>query len=281
MAGQKVHSLGAHVAVRADPDPSGGGLAAPAYSDQTEDSDVIYTDIIFPECIAYGSTGVPRYMTDKVEVYSGAEQRNARWEFPKHEYAVKLENIPADEISEIMRIWHVCSGDHAAFLFMDPLDHTTNISDTVLAGDEVTPFDQVVGTAIGGQATYQLFKFYDKASRSKRRRIKYPKLDTLRVAVGGVEVFNFDYDYDTGLLTFNQAIGSQTATVAISGGVFTGFTVGSLQVGDLSTSPGLLSVGRTDRRAATPCVLRRSSGASRSKNTTAQPTLYRTMHHSR
>src|SRR6056297_782685 len=171
MAGQKVYSFGANVAVRADPDPVSGGIASSAYVDQSEDGDVIYTDIIFPECISDGSTGLPRYLTDKVEVYSGAEQRQTRWDYPKHEYSIVLENLPADEVAEIMNIWHVCSGDQAAFLFMDPLDNTSLSNANTIAGTVVTPTDQVIGDADGSSGEYMLFKVYEQASRSKSRRI--------------------------------------------------------------------------------------------------------------
>jgi uncharacterized protein (TIGR02217 family) len=193
---------------------------------------MIYTDLIFPECISYGSKGGPTYQTDKVEVYSGAEQRQQRWAFPKHEYSIKMENLPPAEISEIMNIWHVCSGDFASFLFLDPMDHTSSFDEEGFTNTEVTATDQAVSTATGGRSSYELSKFYSWESRTKRRYIKYPKLDTLAVAVDGYPITSWTYSYVTGLLTFNAAVNT-SATISCTSGVFDGFTDGQLAVGDL------------------------------------------------
>lgn len=231
-----VHNVAFTLAVRADRHPKTGTGPAPAgYLEDVEEGELIYTDVFFPACIAYGSTGLPRYMTDKVEVYSGAEQRQSRWAYPKHEYSIKLENLPADEISEIMRLWHICSGDHAAFLFMDPLDHTSSIDDVILSASDVTDTDQVVATATGGREEYELYKYYPgDGSRTKQRRIKYPKLDTLIVAVDGYRHSTWNYSYATGVLTFTTPVGGYTENTDMSNNVL-GALSGSpdIQVGDL------------------------------------------------
>jgi uncharacterized protein (TIGR02217 family) len=199
-----------------------------------EDSSMIYTDVIFPECITYGSTGVPRYVTDKIEVASGAEQRNQRWVYPKHKYNVVLENAPASDVANVMNIWHVCAGSYIGFLFLDPMDHTSrNIDGVVLSGEDVTPLDQFVAVAVGNQSQYPLYKYYRHGVRERRRRILYPKEGTLQVAIDGFECANWTYSYADNLITFLQPYNLTQSRSRTAGGVITGGSIAGLQVGDL------------------------------------------------
>lgn len=224
--------LGATILIRADRAADGTARSVGA-TENAEDSVMIYYDLIFPECITYGSTGSPRYMTDKTEVASGSEARNARWEYPKHEYTILLENLPAPEVSEVMNLWHVCSGPHAGFLFLDPMDHTSANTTDALSGTTVSPTDQLVGTAVGSISDYAIYKYYQSGAREKRRRILYPQEGSLRIAVDGFECFNWTYSNSTNMLTFTLALGSTTDTLTKTGEVITGHDWSSLQVGDL------------------------------------------------
>ena len=185
----------------------GTQVAYRVYAD--EDDDVVYYDIIFPECISYGSTGVPRYLTDKAEVLSGDEQRNSRYRYPRHEYSINMENLPQAEIAEVMNLWHIVKGDMNAFLFLDPLDHTSGNTETNLSPTEVTPLDQICEEIAPGE--FHLLKTYTKGARQQSRRIKYPKEATLRVAVDGTEAFNWTYNMDTGVLSFTASLSAGTA----------------------------------------------------------------------
>lgn len=127
-SGMALQSIAAQVCFRADQDPVTGGYANPATMN-IEDEDMIFTDVIFPPCITYGSTGVPKYLTDKAEVLSGNEQRETRYQYPRHEYAINMENLPANEAAEVLNIWHICSGDFAGFLFST---HRTTLRTTLL-----------------------------------------------------------------------------------------------------------------------------------------------------
>lgn len=227
-----LRSLNAQIMYRADADGQ-ANLVRPANTDAMEDTDVIYTDLIFPECISYGSTGVPIYLTDKVEVLSGAEQRNTRSRYPRHEYSIRMENLPADEIANVMNLWHVCSGDFAAFLFLDPLDHTSAWSETQISGTEVSATDQYIGIVGAPTDGYELKKTYEKGSRAKERRIRYPKLDTLVVAIDGTEVSNWTYSYSEQLLRFSYNVSAVNTTVDKVDGVITGSGMGAFNPGEL------------------------------------------------
>lgn len=213
LGGFELHTVGVQVSFRASRSHD-GGYVHPSLLEDIEEEDMIYSDIIFPECISYGSTGVPRYLTDKAEVLSGNEQRQTRYEYPRHEYSINMENVPAPEIAEIMNIWHVVSGDYAGFLFLDPLDHTSGNTETNFSATEVTPTDQEIASASGDITEYPLYKFYEKGSRRKRRRIKYPKVDTMRVAVNGVETTRWEWDNNTFKLRFTSILSAGTVATA-------------------------------------------------------------------
>lgn len=198
-----------------------------------EEGDMIYTDIIFPECISYGSTGSAVYVTDKIEVESGREQRNQRRKYPKHEYFINMENLPADEVSQVMNIWHVCTGDFAAFLFLDPMDHTSDNTSAALSGGEVSATDQSLGVIQAGVSGYELYKTYSAGSRTQTRRIRFPKEGTLVVAIDGDEYTRWEYDYDAGLLIFTLPLPSLTATLSKSGEIISGADFSALAPGDL------------------------------------------------
>jgi uncharacterized protein (TIGR02217 family) len=229
----KVMDVMGQVSFRADHSPSGERYSNAA-TPNLEESDMIYSDLIFPECISYGSGGVPTYQTEKVEVESGNEQRNTRREYPRHEYSIQMTNLPADEIAAVMNLWHVCSGDFAGFLFMDPMDHTSHdVEGLYISGSDVAPIDQLVATAVGSRATYPLYKYYKSGAREKRRRILYVKDGTLRIAVDGYELLSYEYSNTTNLLQFTLPFSSRTANLTKTGDVITGQNWSALSVGDL------------------------------------------------
>lgn len=227
-----VISMRVQVAVRANHRPTGGFYSIAA-TPGSEDNQVIYHDLIFPRCIAYGSTGSPKYVTEKVEVDSGAEQRNQRRAYPRHEFKIEMENVPANEIAEIMNLWHVCAGDHIAFLFLDPMDHTSANNTDSLTGTDVSMTDQFVAVAGGTQAEYPLFKYYTAGTHDMRRRIRYPDRDTLVVAVDGREITSWEYSYDDAVLRFKTPAAITAPMSRSAGGVISGADFSALQPGDL------------------------------------------------
>lgn len=247
----RVFSVGAYVAVRADTN------TPTALTINGEDTDMIYSDVIFPKCITYGSSGVPNYVTDKIEVSSGAEQRQQRWAYPKHKYAIQLKNMPATEFGEVLNIWHACSGEQIAFLFLDPFDHTSNNTLAGVTGTTVSATDQQIGIATGATAYYELYKVYSSGVRTKLRRIRYPDLTTLVLAIDGYTITNYTFSYATGKLLFGTAFGAKSITVdkatdAITAS--TGLPFVGLNVNDLVYLTGF--VATADNRPASGSPLR-------------------------
>jgi len=219
--------------VRVDSKPFGGFYTIEE-TPGSEERDVIYSDLVFPRCITYGSTGSPKYSTEKTEVDSGAEQRNQRRANVRHTYNISMENMNSEDISEIMNLWHVCAGDFIGFLFLDPMDHTSANTEDSLSGEQVAPTDQFVASAIGTQADYTLYKYYQSGLRQRKRRIRYPDLDTLRVAVNGFEIPTFEFPYNENVLRFTKPIPELTANLTRdTGGVITGADFSALEPGAL------------------------------------------------
>lgn len=230
----QLYSGGMQVSFTAQPNTTNDGWISPAYLPNGEDDDMIYTDLVFPECVTYGTTTSPVYLTNKVEVSSGDEQRQQRWEYPRHEYSVNMENMNAAEISAILNLWHVCSGPGIGFLFLDPMDHTSANDETVFSGSGITAVDQPLVPVEGSDSEYELYKIYTKGNRTKRRRILYPKLDTLIVASAGSIITNWSYSYETNRLTIVGApapvtlICNKVGNVITTSGSFGDFAPGTL-----------------------------------------------------
>ena len=185
----------------------------PSEEDWSDDL-TVYTDVIFPECVSYGSEFSPTYNTQKTEVLSGFEQRNSRRRYPKFKYSINIENFDAAELAEILRIFHICSGDAIGFLLLDPHDHTSLDGTKWIAETDITPTDQAVAV-VGGEgpsASYPLYKYYTEpaSGRTKQRRIRYPKVDTMRVSVDGFEVTNFEWLEGIKELQFTTTLGGRS-----------------------------------------------------------------------
>jgi uncharacterized protein (TIGR02217 family) len=247
----KVFGVGIDVMFRADRAPNGGRQSIAA-TEGTEDTDMVYTDLIFPECITYGSTGVPTYETYKSEVDSGAEQRQQRWKYPKHEYNIKMDNLPANEIAQVMRIWHVVSGDFAAFLFMDPLDNTSAESDAGMSLTNVTMLDQQIAVAVGAQASYPLYKYYTYGAYQKQRRIRYPDVSTLVLAVDGFQVFNWSYNMATCQIDFSLGRPATTNTFTKTGNNLITSNTAGFNVGDLVYITGFANTANNAPQSGAP-----------------------------
>jgi uncharacterized protein (TIGR02217 family) len=149
----------------------------------------VYSDIIFPECLSYGSEARPTYDTIKTEVASGDEQRFTRQLYVKNLYRINIQNMPAPEMQEIINIFHVCRGSLHSFMFKDFTDSTSKNYAGSVSGETISGLDQALGEDglfASGTTYYNLYKRYTYASRSVKRRIRYPVTGSLIVFVNGV-----------------------------------------------------------------------------------------------
>ena len=74
-----------------------------------------FLDIRFPKNISYGSAGGPGYSTSVIEVRSGAEKRNANWDYPRCEYDVSYGIRKQDDLESLIEMFHVAGGRAHSF----------------------------------------------------------------------------------------------------------------------------------------------------------------------
>lgn len=197
----------------------------------------VYTDIIFPECLTYGSESRPTYDTLKVEVASGAEQRFTRQLYPKYLYKINIENMPADEMQEILNIFHVTRGDLHAFMFKDFSDNTSANTAASISGSTIDGDDQPLGETGFYDNTithYNLYKTYSAGAQTVARRIRHPIVASLIVHVDGAP--NGNWAWDTALQQVHWPVTPPTNGQAISAG-FEFYVPVRFDIGEMGVEP--------------------------------------------
>jgi uncharacterized protein (TIGR02217 family) len=154
----------------------------------------------FPDDISYGSRGGPGWSTNVVETDSGAESRNQRWSYPRHEYDVAFGVNTLARLEALLMFFHVVAGKAIGFRFKDWLDFKS-----CLRAGTPSATDCAIGTGTGALATFQLVKIYTQGSYTRSRKILKPISGTLLVAVAGTtksEGTHYTVNYATGVITF-------------------------------------------------------------------------------
>lgn len=114
----------------------------------------------FPERIGYGARGGPALATDVVTVESGAEKRNARWSYPRHEWDVSHGVKTQADFDALRAHFLSVDGRLHGFRFKDFSDFAATVSTGFVTGLTST--------------TFQLVKRYISGAQSKTRRIRKP-----------------------------------------------------------------------------------------------------------
>lgn len=160
---------------------------------------------IFPTDISNGSVGGPMFSTFVQGSQSGHEQRIPAWPYGRHYYEVQYGIKKPDQAVVVLNFFHSMLGKTYGFRFYDPID---NRSCYVL--DEPASDDQtLIGSAVGGETTVQLFKSYDTAGQITNRPITKPITGTLLLEINSVlqtETTHYTVNYSTGLITFVTAL---------------------------------------------------------------------------
>lgn len=160
-----------------------------------------YDDLVFPPRLAYTSSGGPSFSTTVIGTASGRESRNRNWVAPLRKYNATKPAMTVSEYEELVRHFASAGGRHAGFPFEDPLDYSSHP-----LGLDPTSADQVIGVGDGVQTEFQLIKQYAFASQQYVRQIKKPRAGSVLIAVGGVDITEFDFSVDatTGIVSFNS-----------------------------------------------------------------------------
>ena len=159
-----------------------------------------FHEVLFPLDIALRSTGGPERKTEIVAVGSGREERNARWAHSRRRYDAGYGVKTFADLSAAVAFFEERRGRLYGFRWRDKLDNSSGV-----AGGNVTPLDQTIGTGDGAATAFQLTKTYGLSFAPYARAIVKPVSGSVRVAVAGVEVASgvaFTCDLTTGIVTF-------------------------------------------------------------------------------
>lgn len=165
----------------------------------------------FPDNVAYGTAGGPRFSTTIARVRSGREVRDAKWLYPLHEYdAASGIRVPAD-LEATRSHFYVAMGRASGWRFKDWVDYKSVAADAAVTHD-----DQDLGVGDGLEVDYQLIKTYSRGAFDFIRKITRPVTGTVRVSLDGVEqIGGWTVDVTTGIVTFAVA---PLGTVRVSAG---------------------------------------------------------------
>lgn len=156
----------------------------------------------FPLIISYSSEGGPEYLTEIVELFSGFEQRNARWEESKYAFNAASGVKTAADLYTLLQFFHVAGGKANGFRFKDWSDYKSCAPLNTIAASDQT----IVADATGGQTTAQLIKTYTQGSSTRVRTIQKPVSGTIVLNKNGSAfVSGWTCDTTTGIITFSGA----------------------------------------------------------------------------
>lgn len=160
---------------------------------------------IFPNDISFDSVGTTRFATEVVQVDSGHDQRNARWDEPLLEFDISYGVRTMDHLHDLLRFFRRMRGRTFSFLYKDYWDFTSSFANgkDARVPDAITSTDQVIGTGDGVLTSFQLTKEYGEGSDFATRVITKPKGGTTLIALDGTDALNFSVDLLTGIVTFN------------------------------------------------------------------------------
>jgi len=156
-----------------------------------------FLDTRFPINISYGSTGGPEYSTSVIELYSGLEQRNLRWTYPRHIYDAASGVTKMTDLEDLIAMFHIAQGRANSFRWKDWSDYKSSALDTAPAAT-----NQALGTGDGVEDEFQIIKTYTVGAYSKTRKITHPVSGTVLVAVNTVVTTAFTVNLTTGIITF-------------------------------------------------------------------------------
>lgn len=150
--------------------------------------------------MSFGWKGGGMFSTDKDQLRSGRERRNAGWSQPKRKISAPYQMLSDAAWRDIEEMHEVCMGMLHCFLFhVSRFDKATN--------DEF-------GIGDGTQTQFQLARFAQRGGLKFYRDVHAlfrpdgtggATAVVPVITVGGVPTTDFTVDYGTGVVTFNSA----------------------------------------------------------------------------
>lgn len=136
-----------------------------------------FIDNRFPTDISYGSTSVPTFSTNVVEIRSGYESRNQQWLNNRHYYDASYGVKTMDQLQSLISFFNEARGRLHGFRYKDWVDYT----------------DDGIGEVIDVGGTLYLGKVYG-TTNAYRRIISKPVNGTITCAGATI-------NYSTGVVT--------------------------------------------------------------------------------
>jgi uncharacterized protein (TIGR02217 family) len=163
-----------------------------------------FHDVLFPLGVSFGATGGPEHRNEIVSLTSGREKRNARFSRSRRHYDAGTGIRSLEDLHEVVAFFEARRGSLHAFRFRDPFDMKSCRPNEIPSAR-----DQALGLGDGQTLRFPLVKTYGEGEDAYRRPIFKPRLSSLRVDVGGVELpwnGDFEFDAETGEIVFSQQV---------------------------------------------------------------------------
>ena len=170
-----------------------------------------FHNVQFPTDISYGSSGGPGWKTSVIELSSGAEQRVAKWAYPRRKYDVSYGVRSYAQLSNLYEFYLARQGAANSFRYKDWFDYASSSPGTVAP----SAIDQQCVLANGNNASYTsgsgnspsifLQKKYTSGSNSHTRAIDLPVSGTITVSVNGSTAGVTFTDNGDGSIVVNSA----------------------------------------------------------------------------
>lgn len=145
------------------------------------------------DCVAYGTTGGPTWLTRRIGLKSGIIRRNPMRSRPSYRFHLLYKNLQPEHHEEVIDAFNASMGGVHSFRLKDWADFEVTA--------EALP---VFGT--GAEQTVQLAKIYAFGGQAISRPIRKPVLDTVTMTADGAPLAAV-IDYTTGEATFTAASG--------------------------------------------------------------------------
>lgn len=202
-----------------------------------------FHEVRFPVSLSFGSVGGPERRTDVVAISNGFEERNTPWADSRRRYDAGVGIRSLDDVDAMIAFFEARFGQLYAFRWKDWSDYRS-----IKPSEDISAFDQVIGTGDGVETEFQLVKTYVSGVYSYQRRIKKPVEDTVQIAVDGAELqesTDYTVDLSTGVVSFvSPPASSAEITAGFEFDVPVRFdtesiqtSVASFQAGEIPTVP--------------------------------------------
>lgn len=169
----------------------------------------------FPDCISFGSSGGPGFLTNVVQFDSGIVSVNQEWDSLRARYSVTFETATPEEIKRVEDFFYTAKGRAIGFRFKDWQDYQI--------------VNQNIGVGDGTTTNFQIFKRYISGNTLYDRKITKPLIvsstgQDMQITVDGVlQIVN-------GEVYVNESLGTLSFTVPPAPGAIVKIAYGEFDV---------------------------------------------------